>query len=162
VIADGGGVVESLANKRKDKRQVRLTILFLGAMLGILVVAGGVALAAANYYYCPDATTCNCPKGVVCVGTPGEDRILGTDYGDTIYAKGGPDGVYPGGGDDYVDGGPQDDYIEGDDPFTSGNDTLLGGDHNDDIYGDKGDDKCYGGSGVDYLDPATCEERKQY
>lgn len=92
---------------------MRRTILwFLGTMLVLLVGAGGVALAAANYYYCPNATTCNCPEGVTyCVGTPGEDRIIGTDSSDNIYAKGGPDGVYPGGGDKCY-GGSGVDYLD--------------------------------------------------
>jgi len=123
---------------------VRRTILLLGTMLVMLVVAGGVVLAAT---YCGDATgmTCNC-QGGLCWGTPDEDRIFDTDSYDQIHADAKDDGVI--GGGDYIDGGPGKDYISGDGVGKSGNDILLGGDGDDDIYGDRGsDDKCYGGCG---------------
>jgi Ca2+-binding RTX toxin-like protein len=134
-------------------------------MVVMLLVAGGVALAA--NYYCGDAYPCYCPPGSVCVGTEGEDRIFGPDgaSGEKIFAKGGPDGVYPQAGGDYVDAGPGDDYIAGDPAgglYGSGNDTLYGGEGNDEIYGYGTDDydECYGGPGDDYLDE-TCEKAGQ-
>jgi hypothetical protein len=54
-------------------------MLFLGTVVALLVVAGGVALAL------------NCSGGNnPCVGTEGDDLINGTDLasGDKIYAKG--------------------------------------------------------------------------
>jgi RTX calcium-binding nonapeptide repeat (4 copies) len=153
------GVVESPAKKRKGKGLVRRTMLFLGAMMVMLVVAGGVAFANT---YCGDTFTCQCQDpGGLCVGTPEVDNIYGTDtaYGDKIYAKDGDDQAHAGGGGDYVDAGPGNDFISGDDVSNSGNDTLIGGDGDDEIYGEGGYDECYGGPGTDYLDPDTCEKR---
>jgi Ca2+-binding RTX toxin-like protein len=152
--------------KRKGKRLVRRTILFLGTMLVMLLVAAGVAFAAANYYYCsPNLLYCRCPEGTVCVGTAERDDIYGTDteFGDKIFAKDGDDNIHAEAGGDYVDAGPGDDFIQGDAAgglSGSGNDTLIGGDGVDEIYGYGGYDECYGGPGVDYLDP-SCEKRVQ-
>jgi len=124
--------VESLANKRKVKRQVRLTILFLGAMLGILVVAGGVAFAAnGECYDSGHGWECQCPQnGGTCTGTniPEGETIFGSHYNDTIYAYAGDDDIRGNWGDDTIYGGSGNDYVEGND----GN-----------------NDRCYGGSGVD-------------
>jgi Ca2+-binding RTX toxin-like protein len=127
--------VESLANKRKDKRQVRLTILFLGAMLGILVVAGGVAFAAnADCSDTGHGWECQCPtNGGTCTGInkAGEgETLFGSHYNDTIYAYDGDDDIFGNFGDDTIKGGPGNDYIEGDE----GN-----------------NDRCYGGRGTDTL-----------
>jgi Ca2+-binding RTX toxin-like protein len=144
---------------------VRLTILFLGAMLGILVVAGGVALAdPAVDGQCGDWFKCEC-QGGLCKGTPGEDHMYGTDSasGDKIFAYAGDDSIYAEAGGDYVDAGPGVDFIQGDAAgglYGSGNDTLYGGDENDEIYGYGGYDECYGGPGDDYLDP-SCEKAVQ-
>jgi Ca2+-binding RTX toxin-like protein len=147
------------------KELVRLTILFLGAMLGMLVVAGGVALADdAVGGQCGDWFKCTCTGGL-CKGTPGDDSMFGTDLasGDKIFGLAGDDSIHAEAGGDYVDAGPGVDFIQGDAAgglYGSGNDTLYGGDENDEIYGYGGYDECYGGPGDDYLDP-SCEKAVQ-
>jgi hemolysin type calcium-binding protein len=148
--ADAAGCIRA-----KGKRLVSRTILILATMVVMLVVAGGVAFAAVNYYYCPDAFTCRCPNpanGVVCVGTNdpnSQDNIVGhrNPYvGDKILARDGPDNVNGSEGNDRLDGGSgDDDYVFG----SWGNDYLIGGDGIRDV--------CEGGSGYDRRGPG-CEE----
>jgi Ca2+-binding RTX toxin-like protein len=131
----------------------------LGTMVVVLVVVGGVAFAAVNYYCSPNDYTCQCPdpadypSGVNCVGTNAQDIIVGNrnpNVGDTIYAMGGnEDNVNGSEGNDYLDGGAGDgDYVFG----NLGNDTLSGGPGIDDV--------CDGGSGNDTRSPGDhgCEE----
>jgi hypothetical protein len=121
--------------KRKGKGLVRRMMLFLGAVMVMLVVAGGVALAtdAVNGQCGVGWSTCQCTGGL-CKGTPDDDTIFGTNEssGDKIFAYGGDDGVDAADGGDYVDAGPGNDIITGDYPLSlPGNDTLIGGDGND-------------------------------
>jgi hypothetical protein len=60
-------------------------------------------------------------------GTGGHDILIGSAWGDVIYA---------GGGFDFVDGGPGDDLVFGQD----GGDILRGGKGHDILYGGSGDD----------------------
>ena len=156
---------------------MRRSILFLGTMLVMLLVAGGVALAA------------------TIVGTSDSDELFGTPGNDNIYAYEGEDWIHAdnwkGNGSDYINGGPGPDHIDsdyhqaarypgndtvighkGNDIIDGGpgkdniygswnNDTIDGGPGEDKIYGGDGSgDRCYGGDGHDYLDP-TCEVRVQ-
>ncbi|MDR7035803.1 Ca2+-binding RTX toxin-like protein [Methylobacterium sp. BE186] len=66
-------------------------------------------------------------------GTNNGENLHGTDYADTIDAKGGNDTVHAMGGD-------------------AGNDKLYGDAGNDRIYGEAGDDRIEGGAGNDWLD----------
>jgi Ca2+-binding RTX toxin-like protein len=157
-------------------------MLFLGAITMMLVVAGGVALATTH---CDtiNSLACHC-EGGLCLGTPGDDSIIGTNAdvveGDKILSYAGEDTIHAEGSGDYVDAGPGPDHIYGDDPLASGgNDTLIGGADNDEIYGDDGNDHIYGGEGDDYIhggdgydhcsggpgvddiDPDTCEVQVQ-
>lgn len=132
----------------------------------MLLVADGVALAGAKYYYCQPNENCYCPDepGWVCVGTEDRDFIYGTNgaFGDKIFGKGGADNIIAYGGGDYVDGGPGDDYIggEGDINATPGHNTLIGGDGNDTLEGGGGYDECYGGPGDDaFYD--SCDKQVQ-
>ena len=81
-------------------------------------------------------------------GTAGDDRIDGSDIGDTINAMAGNDSVNGAGGNDSISGAEGDDTLYG----QSGNDTLLGGLGNDilDEYGyASGRDRLVGGAGND-------------
>lgn len=99
------------------------------------------------------------------VGTPVDDRLVGTGERDGFLALGGDDvlqggsgedGLCAGDGDDAVNGGRGDDVERG----GPGNDRLLGGEGNDLIRGEEGRDgidgglnmdRCYGGPGVDRI-----------
>jgi Ca2+-binding RTX toxin-like protein len=130
--------VESLANKGKGRGLVRRTILLLGAIMVTLVVAGGVALAAAD---CRDeggtGLNCYCHPGVLCEGTniSAGEYIWGTQGSDTIEAYAGHDYIAAdwgsegsGSKNDTIDAGPGKDYIDG----GPGWDTCDGGDNLDD------------------------------
>jgi Ca2+-binding RTX toxin-like protein len=139
-LLDEAGGAESLARaKRKGKGLVRRTILILGTMVVMLVVAGGVALAL------------QCGGGT-CYGTNEGEAIAGTPDPDEIYALGGDDAINGYADNDYIDGGSGPDYVVGEDD----NDTLHGGADNDGdvvgIYGGYGNDYLYGDAGNDFLD----------
>ena len=72
------------------------------------------------------------------VGTPGDDRLAGTDTRDWIEARGGDDRVAGLVGSDYLVGG-------------DGKDAVLGGPGNDEMYGGRGGDRLSGGPGRDSL-----------
>ena len=76
-----------------------------------------------------------------------DERLFGTDGGDTIDAEGGSDTILGDAGDDNLTGGTGRDIIRG----GSGTDTIYGGDHGDILRGDSGDDTIYGGDGNDML-----------
>jgi Ca2+-binding RTX toxin-like protein len=69
-------------------------------------------------------------------GTPGDDRILGTNGTETLEGEGGNDTLIAGPGRDFVYG-------------SQGNDTLYGGPGADSMAGDEGDDLIYAGPGND-------------
>jgi hypothetical protein len=73
------------------------------------------------------------------VGTPGPDRLIGTNGPDVIAAGAGDDRVSGLGGDDLVCAGP-------------GNDVVQGGGGADTIRAEAGDDELFGGAGLDSLD----------
>lgn len=77
----------------------------------------------------------------------GDDRVEGTELGDTIYAGSGNDYVKAEGGDDFVSGGSGNDVLIGDE----GNDVLIGGEGDDHLEGREGHDRLYGNRGNDHL-----------
>lgn len=77
----------------------------------------------------------------------GDDKVKGTELGDTIYAGSGNDYVKAEGGDDFVSGGSGNDVLIG----GEGNDVLIGGEGDDHLEGREGDDRLYGNRGNDYL-----------
>ncbi len=99
------------------------------------------------------------------VGTPLDDRLLGTNERDGFLGLGGDDvlqggsgedGLCAGDGDDAVSGGAGDDVARG----GPGNDRLFGGKGNDLLRGEEGRDRidgglnmdrCYGGPGDDRI-----------
>ena len=90
------------------------------------------------------------PKRGRCVNlltaTAASDRVLGTEFGDTIVGYS---------GDDLIDGRGGDDCING----LLGNDRLFGGSGVDAIDGERGNDRISGGSGRGTLRGGTGNDR---
>jgi hypothetical protein len=84
-------------------------------------------------------------------GTPGNDKLRGTNGADVIAGGGGKDKIKGKGGKDVVCGGSGDDRISG----GGGKDRLKGGGGDDRIKGGGGRDVCKGGGGNDEVD---CED----
>ena len=122
------------------------------------LLAGATTVAAedvADQYpdYFPAATIIKCPHipdGLVdiptcqgfeatCVGTDGDDLLIGSEEGDVIYVGTGNDVVHGDAGDDLICGGP-------------GNDSLFGARGADEMYGEDGNDWLFGAQGEDLLD----------
>ena len=92
----------------------------LAATAAVLVLVGGVALAATK------------------IGGPGDDALIGTNNPDLLDGRGGDDAIHGKGGDDCeVFATPEDPEFE----FP----TLIGGTGDDAIYGNGGDDCLFGG-----------------
>lgn len=102
---------------REEKNVRRLTLVFT-AMLVILVLGSGVALAAAI------------------TGTNGPDTLRGTEEADSIYGIGGQDKIVGKKGPDELYGGGGPDTIIGDE----GADEIYGGSGSDILRGDEGND----------------------
>src|SRR5436309_3087464 len=64
-------------------------------------------------------------------GGPGDERLKGTRFADTIDGNGGNDRIRGLAGDDQLTGGP-------------GNDRVFGGQGNDTIFGVQGNDRLWG------------------
>ncbi|MDB9510920.1 hypothetical protein PN499_06980 [Kamptonema animale CS-326] len=78
--------------------------------------------------------------------TEGDDKVLGTDLGDTLNGLGGNDTINGVAGNDSLIGG-------------AGNDILNGGGGNDSLIGDAGNDNLTGGGGSDtFIFEATSAE----
>lgn len=98
-------------------------------------------------------------------GTPGDDRLLGSECADRIAglggddivdARGGNDIVVTGAGNDHIVGGGGNDQIDagaGNDIVFggAGNDVIHGGPGHDSLHGGDGDDTIYGGAGNDVI-----------
>ena len=90
-----------------------------------------------------DQTITLTPNGPVTVtGDVTDNRIDGSNFGDSLGGAGGNDVLNGFGGADYLNGG-------------SGNDTLDGGDGDDTLIGGTGDDTLIGGAGWDTADYTT-------
>jgi Ca2+-binding RTX toxin-like protein len=122
---------------------MRRLMVALTVMGTALIVASGVALAA----------TIACPNrdGGRCVGTAGDDTMLGRAQADdmsgrtgndTMSGRGGPDVMVGDIGADNINGGP-------------GNDRLEGGSGADILNGRKGDDRIFAARDRD-SDSITC------
>ncbi|WGW04689.1 Hint domain-containing protein [Tropicibacter oceani] len=68
----------------------------------------------------------------------GIERVVLTDFADSVTGGVGDDSIEAGAGNDTLDGG-------------SGNDTIVGGDGNDRLYGGAGNDRLEGGAGGDWF-----------
>jgi Ca2+-binding RTX toxin-like protein len=93
------------------------------AVLMCLMLALGAGVAYAAVIQC---------DGGLCVGTPEDDTITGTNMADQIFGRGGDDTIFGLGNTDTLVGG-------------GGNDTLYGGPGHDVLRGSNGDDDLYGG-----------------
>ena len=93
---------------------MRRPVLSAAATMVALFLISGVALAAEL------------------IGTPGDDRLAGTDKRDVISARGGDDTVIGRRGDDELYGMP-------------GGDSISGSEGADDVYGGSGNDGLRGG-----------------
>lgn len=82
-----------------------------------------------------------------CVGTDGNDLILGSEEPDVIVALAGNDVVHGDVGADIICGGPGNDALFG----ARDGDTILGEEGDDFIFGAPGDDDLRGGPGDDVL-----------
>ena len=80
-------------------------------------------------------------------GTPGDDVIQGSRWGDLVEAGTGNDSVYGDDGDDRLSGGAGADTLYG----NAGDDVLDGGAGRDNLVGGQGADTLDGGSGTDHL-----------
>jgi Ca2+-binding RTX toxin-like protein len=111
---------------------VRRTVsLLLVAMVMVLVMPGGVALAV----------TASCTVIRPCKGTEGPDTIVSTDdRADEILTLGGEDVVVLlGDGEDRVRGAAGDDVL-----IAAGDDRLRRGSGAETVYGGGGNDTCVG------------------
>jgi len=110
-------------------------MLFLGATMLMIVVAGGVAFGALAA--CDPYGNCYCKAGVLCEGTSKTEYLRGTSSSDTVRGYAGDDAIYG----------------------LDGNDILKGGVGDDDVNGGGGSDVCNGGPGVDQGGRDTCERK---
>ena len=128
---------------------MRRLMVILAVMGTALTLAAGVALAA----------TIDCPNrdGGRCVGTAGDDTMLGRTVADdmsgrtgndTMTGRGGPDVMVGDIGADNINGGPGGDRLEG----GTGEDFLNGRDGNDRIFAaaDRDSDSITCGRGQDF------------
>jgi hypothetical protein len=150
-------------------------------MAVLLFSAAGATLAQVETQ---DVIRCD-PSGI-CYGTPGDDKILGTNAADEIRAKKGEDQVHARGGNDLVlgqrgddrpgasanpakrlEGGPGDDTVKGADGRDSVTDLaaddadrLFGGRDKDFVNGADGDDRDYldCGPAIDFFDADPGDE----
>ncbi|TAF50073.1 MAG: peptidylprolyl isomerase [Oscillatoriales cyanobacterium] len=94
------------------------------------------------------------PTGFLTFG--GNDRVIGSEIGDVVYAGQGADAVTGGLGNDLLRGGRDNDVLSGgaDDDILHGNlgeDTVNGDSGNDVLRGGQGNDVIKGGTGRDFL-----------
>ena len=91
--------------------------------------------------------------------TEGPDRIIGTNWADTIDALGGDDLVKAKGGNDTVLGGSDNDALYGD----WGDDVLVGNTGNDRMYGGAGNDRMIwnNGDGSDRMEGGAGNDTTQ-
>ena len=95
------------------------------------------------------------PVSCTIVGTPGDDRLIGTPYADVICGLAGRDRISAAGGDDLISGGAGHDRIRGGD----GDDDILGGRGRDFMFGGKGDDHLLGNIASDFLHGQSGNDR---
>ncbi len=74
-----------------------------------------------------------------------DDRIVGSEFADTLQGNIGEDKIFGHGGDDIIRGGGSNDFLQGD----GGDDSLFGENNADALRGSDGDDTLTGGEGRD-------------
>jgi len=118
---------------REDEPMRRRTLLASMFALGVLLLGGGVAIAA------------HCTAGVTCFGADGPDTLKGTNGNDRISGQGGSDTLYGYAGDDVLLGDEQADTSRDRD------DRLYDGPGADQTHGFGGSDLLVGGDGPDAI-----------
>ena len=116
---------------------MRRTVLLMTSMALTLLLASGVAVAF---------NTIRCDGGE-CNGTPNDDKMVGSDRRDILYAFRGSDLLFGNGGRDDLYGFRGYDALRGGD----GSDKLGGGPDKDELYGNGGPDVLNGGNTGDYM-----------
>jgi RTX calcium-binding nonapeptide repeat (4 copies) len=111
----------------------------LSFVISIVSATGGASTPST-----PAAATCN-GVSATHTGTPGDDRIIGTEGRDVIDGLAGDDYIEGLGGDDLICGGEGRNYLGG----NNGAAIMYGGEGIDSISGFEGDDIMYGGGGDD-------------
>lgn len=118
----------------------------------------GVAVAQASEPQCHG-------QRATIVGRAGQNKIVGTNQADVIFARGDIDNkIVPRGGSDRVCAGRGFDRVVGsngrDKVFGGGDDDVIeGGRQADKLFGDDGDDRLFGDEGADKLDGGTDSDR---
>ena len=148
-------------------RTRRTAISGLALALAVVLSLGALGTMIPPSAAAPAAADSECfGKAATIVGTPGDDRIRGTNGDDVIVAGRGDDRINGRGGDDLICGRSGDDRIRGgggDDRVRGwrgedsvkggpGDDRLLGGLHDDTLRGNGGDDLLDGGAAEDDCD----------
>ena len=144
---------------RTGHRALAGSVLLAGALLGAVaqpayaapapasavaavITCGGMTQAqaiAAGYTISNNASS---PVGVIVLGGPGPDWIVGSDFNDVLEGQGGRDHLCGRDSTDNLRGG-------------SGDDSMSGGGGNDDLRGGTGTDVGRGGAGVNTCDAST-------
>lgn len=115
-----------------DDYDITYSTMPVGGDAAVAYAQTGDLFAAATYTSSP-------------VPSDADDRIVGTEWNDTINAGNGNDLLYGLDGDDYLEGGAGNDRIDA----GAGNDTIYGNDGNDLIMAGDGDDNIFAGPGTD-------------
>jgi len=140
---------------------VKVVAIAMSSVSFIASAAGPETSAERFPDYRPSHTVIKCPhlpadlkeiptchdKQATCVGTPGNDLILGSEVDDVIVSLNGNDVVHGDAGHDIICGGEGNDSLFG----AKGNDVIYGGPGDDWLFGAVGDDELYGGPGYDVL-----------
>jgi Ca2+-binding RTX toxin-like protein len=124
---------------------MRGTLLLVSMTLALLL-ASGVALAEYGGGGGIEYNTVRCDGGK-CEGTTNDDRMVGTDRRDILYAFKGSDLLFGNGSSDDLYGFLGYDQLRGGD----GSDKLGGGEDRDDLYGNSGPDVLNGGDHADHM-----------
>ena len=103
----------------------------------------------------PEPSTDAPPTARTVPGTPGNDRLLGSDEKDSVFGADGDDELFGNGGDDYVDGENGNDVLHG----GLGNDQMYGRRDNDVVLGNEGDDFLNGDRGLDTINGGPGNDR---
>lgn len=144
----------------KSSCLAHVLIIAMGGATSAAIASGPEVSAELFPGYKPAHTVIKCPfipAGVTpptcnglpatCVGTDGDDLILGSEVADVIVALAGNDVVHGDVGNDTICGGPGIDSLFG----AKDSDTLLGEEGDDWLFGAVGDDDLRGGPGYDVL-----------
>lgn len=109
-----------------------------------------------------DLAACIRPPDIV--GSSQPDRLVGTRFGERLFAGGGDDTVIGragrdlaagGDGDDHLFGGPGNDTLAG----NAGADLVSGGDGDDHVFGGDGNDTVAGNAGADLVQGGDGDDR---